>query len=116
MPVTEEFREATEATIAGVRQIRTKAMFGGISIYTDELIFAIIDDDRLWFKADESNQVDYEIEGSEQWRPMPTAPPMGYFELPSRVLADPIELEVWIEKSLAVARRKAAAKKPKTKK
>jgi|CXWL01.1.fsa_nt_gi DNA transformation protein len=116
MPVSKEYREKTEAKISKVLQIRSKAMFGGVALYANELIFAILDDDRMWFKADDLNRADFEAEECEQWRPMPSAPPMGYFELPSRVVDDPAELTVWIEKSLAVAERKEAAKSKKNRK
>lgn len=116
MPVSKEYREKTEAKISNVLPIRSKAMFGGVALYANELIFAILDDDRLWFKVDDMNRANFEDEGCEQWRPMPTAPPMGYFELPTRILENPADLAVWIDKSLAVAERKEKAKEAKKRK
>lgn len=113
MPLSKEYRSAVEARICQVRPIRCKPMFGGAALYADDLIFAILDDDRIWFKADEQNRADYEGRGREQWRPMPQAPPMGYFELPAEVYADDAELSKWIERSLDVARRKAEKKSKK---
>ena len=40
-----------------VGEVRARAMFGGFGIYQQDTIFAIIADDRLYFKAD--NQIKY---------------------------------------------------------
>ena len=39
-----------------VRGIRARNMFGGVGIYSGELFFALIDDDTLYFKVDDSNR------------------------------------------------------------
>ena len=35
-------------------------MFGGVGIYAGDLFFALIDDDTLYFKVDDSNRSDFE--------------------------------------------------------
>ena len=86
-------------------------MFGGYGIYADELMFAILDDDRLWFRFDEQTADDYTSVGAEQWAP-PGAPPMGYYELPSAVLKSDTELPVWMDKAIGAAERRKAKQKP----
>jgi len=114
MPVTKEYRAEIEEMLSAVRPIRAKAMFGGVAIYADELIFAILDDDRLWFKFDEATRPDFENENCVQWAP-PGSPPMGFFELPARVLKDEKELAVWVDKAVGAAERKKAKQKPRKK-
>lgn len=113
MPVSKDYRSATEQKLAAVRPIVAKAMFGGVAIYAEGLIFAILDDDRIWFKFDEATRGDFVEHGSEQWRPSPEAPPMGYFELPDGILDDPAELAVWVDRAIGAAQRKDAVKKKK---
>lgn len=91
-------------------------MFGGVGLYAEDVIFAILDNDRLWFKVDQVNQPAFEEAGSRQWQYAPDAPPMGYFELPASVYDDDSELATWMEGSIAAALRKKASSKPKKRK
>ena len=70
-------------------------MFGGAGIYLDDALFAIVDDDRLYFRVDEESLPLYE--GMDPW----PVTPNGYRELPSAVLADPTELGDRIERAVA---------------
>lgn len=110
MPVTKPFRVATEAKIAAVKPITSKAMFGGIAIYAGEHLFACLDNDRIYFKVDELIQPNFEAAGTQAFVPFPGAKPMGYFELPAGVIDRPDELAVWIDQSIGAAQRKAKLK------
>lgn len=101
-------------TLGGVTARR---MFGGVGLYRDEFFFALLDDDVLYFKADESNRTDYEREGMKRFTPFPDQPQyeMGYYEVPASALDDREELAVWARKSLAVAMT-AKARRPARKK
>ncbi|MEQ1821889.1 MAG: TfoX/Sxy family protein [Fimbriimonadaceae bacterium] len=106
MPVTPEFRDATLPKLAAVCNLRSKPMFGGIGIYCDEVFFACIDDDRIYFKVGAENLSDYEALGADSWVIGSGELMKNYRELPSAVLANPKELAVWIEKSVAAALNK----------
>lgn len=87
--------------------IRARAMFGGVGIYGNDLFFALIDDDTVYFKVDETNQPDFEARGMGPFRPGgPGGETMRYFALPEEVLEDPEALRPWVEAALNVARRK----------
>jgi DNA transformation protein len=103
MGFSPEYRAATEGKLAAVVPIRSRVMFGGIGIYSDDLLFALIDDDKLYFKVDSSNRADFEARGMEPFYPYEGAKPMGYYELPTGLIDDPIELQTWIVKSKSVA-------------
>ena len=60
-----------------------------------------------------TNRPDFEAAGCEQFIGHGT--PMPYFEVPSEVLEDADELEEWVRKAQAAARR-AAKRKPAKKK
>lgn len=106
MPVSAKFRNEMEALVGTALPIRSKAMFGGIAFYSDELLFAILDNDRIWFKTDASNKGDYEVLGMPQWVPYEGAKPGGYHELPPSILADVDKLREWAQTSMAIAAKK----------
>ncbi len=63
--------------------IRTNRMFGGVGIYARELFFAIIADETLYFKVDESNRPDYEEAEMRPFAPFPDKDHiMGHFQVP----------------------------------
>lgn len=113
MSFSPEFRKHVEEHLSAVAPIQTRPMFGGVGIYANGLFFALIDEDKLYFKVCELNRADFEARGMEPFVPWPGAKPMGYWELPPGVLENPQELQVWVDKALAVAE---AARKPKRKK
>src|SRR5213083_2544298 len=43
-----------------VPQLRARDMFGGVGIYAGQLFFALIADDTLYFKVDDSNRPEFE--------------------------------------------------------
>ena len=100
MPVSESYRahvlERLEEVVPGIRAKRT---LGSVGVYSRELLFALIADDVLYFKADESNRLDYERRGMRRFGSTP------YYALPIDVLADPVELARWSEKALDAAAR-----------
>jgi DNA transformation protein and related proteins len=92
-------------------------MFGGLGIYSEGAFFAVVDDDILYFKVDDATRPEYEAMGSEPFRPNNDEPPSkSYYTVPGDVLEDPERLAAWARQSVAVARAKAAAKKPAAKK
>lgn len=91
-------------------------MFGGVGIYSEGLFFALLDDDRLFFKVDDASRPRYQAAGMGAFDPFKDGKAMnGYFELPGEVLEDEDQLPGWVREALAVAAW-AAKKKPKSKK
>jgi DNA transformation protein and related proteins len=106
MGFTAEYRAEVEEKLSVVAAIRTKPMFGGVGIYSEDLFFALIAEDKLYFKVSDINRADFEERGMEPFFPYDSPKPMNYWELPPDVINDPKELEVWVDKALAVAARK----------
>lgn len=113
MPVNPEARLRIENQLRLVAPITSRPMFGGIGIYVEGLFFALIDDDRLYFKVDSTNQGDFEARGMRPFTPFEGSKPMAYYELPADVLENPEELSTWTDKALAVAESARAKRKPK---
>ena len=89
-----------------VRNIRGRSMFGGVGIYSGDLFFALIDDDTLYFKVDDSSRPDFESRNMEPFRPYgPAGEVMQYYSVPAEVLEDAEALENWAHCAIDVARR-----------
>jgi len=89
--------------------IRDRSMFGGVGIYSGEFFFALIDEDTVYFKVDDSNRAMFEAEGMGPFKPYgPDGGSMQYYAVPEAVLEDSEVLLDWVEAALAVARRKKA--------
>jgi len=89
-----------------------KNMFGGVGIYLQDLFFALIADDVLYFKVDDTNRPDYINAGMEPFKPHgDRGRVMQYYQVPIEVLEDNDSLRTWASKALAVAREKSKTKK-----
>jgi DNA transformation protein and related proteins len=87
--------------------VRARSMFGGVGIYSGNVFFALIADDTLYFKVDDSTRPDFEARGMTPFRPYgEDGEVMGYYELPHELLEDLEALRGWADKAVAVARRK----------
>lgn len=113
MPVTPEYRKEVEAHLARICPLRSKAMFGGVGLYSEEILFGIIDDDKTYFKVDEQNIQDYKHEGMGPWEVTAGQINQGYYQVPQKVIDSDMVLADWVVAAVGVAQRKAANKKKK---
>lgn len=113
MSVSPSFRTFVLDQLArGVRGVRGRNMFGGVGIYAGEFFFALIADDTLYFKVDQSNRPDFEARGMGPFRPYGAdEEAMHYYSVPDDLLEDPEALGVWAERAILVARG-AKGKRP----
>ncbi len=96
-----------------VPQVRAQRMFGGVGIYSGESFFALVADDILYFKVDDSNRADYKARHMEPFRPYGyEGEVMQYYQVPDDLLDDVEALRPWAEKALAAAARQSARKRP----
>jgi DNA transformation protein len=113
MAVGSDYLQYVLEQLSALEHASSRRMFGGIGLYCDGVFFALIDDDALFFKVDDSDRDDYTARNISAFRPVADTPDisMSYFEVPADALEDRDELAVWARKSLAVAAA-AAARKP----
>lgn len=108
MVVSDEYLTYVVDQLECLGPVQSRRMFGGAGLYFEGLFFAVIADDVLYFKVDDSNQADYKAEGMEAFRPFPEkSTVMGYYQVPIDVLENKATLKEWAEKALRVAKRKA---------
>jgi DNA transformation protein len=110
--VPPEFLDFALDQLGRVPQLRSRRMFGGVGLYSGELLFGLLAADELYLKVDDSTRAAYEAAGSEPFRPVMNRPvTMSYWRVPVEVLEDPAELVQWARAAIRVAA--AAPKKVK---
>ncbi|MBU6207450.1 MAG: TfoX/Sxy family protein [Alphaproteobacteria bacterium] len=99
--------------------ISARKMFGGLALYSQGRIFAMIADDMLWFKADAESDADWDAAGCPHFTydfgDGKMAGSMNYRRAPDDVYDDAEAMRHWAGVALAAAAR-APAKKPKARK
>jgi DNA transformation protein and related proteins len=111
MTASDGFVEFLKDLLGPLGPITVRRMFGGAGIFRDGVMFALIVDDTLYFKADDSNRRDFEAEGLapfsyETKNGRNTI--MSYWRCPDRLFDDPDEMAAWAGKALTAARTAAA--------
>lgn len=104
--VLDQLRRATPAAVTW------RAMFGGIGVYADGLFFALMAEDAVYFKVDDTNRAAFEARGMGPFLPYGDPDrPMQYYEVPADLLEDPGTLGEWVDGAVAVARSKRARRR-----
>ena len=117
MSVSDEYIDFVIDLLSPLGEIRVKRMFGGAGLYADGLFFAIIENDTLRFKVDDTNLADFEEAGMGPFKPYKDKKEtMKYYEVPIEVLEDDASLKEWGLKAIGVARVASKGKKKKSKK
>lgn len=93
--------------LRNISGVSSKAMFGGHGIYKDGVIFAIVVDNELYFKVDNSNRVEYERSASEQFIYQSKKGPvkMPYWKVPENVMENPNLAAQWAEQSVDASKK-----------
>lgn len=112
MPRYSEFVELVIEQMALIGRPWVRAMFGGYGVYQDDCIFAIIVDDRLYFKADTTTRGEFEARGLGPftYAARGKSVTMQYFEAPPEVFEDMEAMRSWAQKAYATALRAKEAK------
>ena len=107
-----EFADRVVALLTPLGPVRARRMFGGWGIYHDDLMFALIAWDRLFFRVDEQSKPRFAEAGSAPfiYDGKRTPVEMPYWEAPDGSMDDSTALLPWGELGLDAARRVRAAK------
>jgi DNA transformation protein and related proteins len=111
MAVSSDYLDYVRDQLSGLGGVTSRRMFGGAGLYCDEFFFALVDNDTLYLRVNDSNRADFTTRAMAQFRPYPESPQLSttYYETPADVLEDAAELVVWARRSVAAA---MAAAKP----
>lgn len=107
MAVSPSYKTFVLEQLSAVAPVTSRAMFGGVGIYAGGLFFALLDDDRLYFKVDDATRPRYAAAGMGPFDPFKDGTTLlkGYHEVPGEVLEDEERLPEWMGEALAVAAR-----------
>jgi DNA transformation protein and related proteins len=100
--------------MAGFGPVTLKKMFGATAIYHSGLIFAMVADDVLFFKGDDTSKADFEKEGLAQFTYQSKSggsTAMSYWRAPAICLDDADEMTAWCRKAYEAAQRSQKPKK-----
>lgn len=82
--------------LSSLGAVEAKRMFGGLGLYCDGAIFAIVAKDRIYLKIDDETRPIFEAEGLEPFRPRAgKSTVMPYFMMPEAALDDDDVLVRW---------------------
>lgn len=117
MALGDKYAAYIEERLGRFGSIRIRKMFGGAGVYCDELFIAILDDDMLYFKADDATRAAFEKEGLKRFRFQPKDGPamdMNYYAAPETAYEDDDELRRCTGLAIEAAQRQAAGKPKKS--
>ncbi len=111
MAVSSDYLDYVRDQLSGLGGVTSRRMFGGAGLYCDEFFFALVDNDTLYLRVNDSNRADFTSRAMGQFRPYPESPQLSttYYETPADVLEDAAALVAWARRSVAAA---MAAAKP----
>lgn len=92
--------------------VSSRRMFGGHGIFLDDLMFAIVHGEALWFKTDEMNRAEFVAAGSEPFSYMRAgkAAVMGFHRAPVDAMDSPAAALPWARSAYAAALRARGAR------
>ena len=100
-----EFVEFVLELLAPLGNVRARAMFGGHGIYQGDIMFAIIENDRLYFKTDTVSREAYSARGLAPFTYVARGKTltMQYHEAPPEVFEEPEAMRRWAQQAVGVA-------------
>lgn len=81
--------------LAGLSDLRCKRMFGGYGLYSGEVFFGIVFDDRLYFKTHPDTLPEYLKHNAAVFAPSEKQTLKNYREVPVDILEDSERLAHW---------------------
>ncbi|WP_372982678.1 TfoX/Sxy family protein [Marinobacter sediminum] len=112
MKAASEFVKNLNDVFALFGAVEARRMFGGYGIYHDGLMFALVADDVLYLKVDDSTSGEFVELGLQQFEYEKNGKVMrmSYYAAPEEIFDDLEQAREWAEKAYGAASR---ARKPK---
>ena len=104
MKASPEYLNFVMDKLSPIGDVKSRAMFGGYGIFYEGFMFALIAEDTLYFKVNESNRDMYEKARS---KPFPHG--ISYWEVPPEIIEENSKFHEWAIISTGISQE--AAKK-----
>jgi DNA transformation protein len=108
-----EFVEFVLELLAPLGAVRARAMFGGFGIYRGDSFFAIIVEDKLYFKTDHVTRGEFTVRGLSPftYATRGKSISMQYYEAPPEVFEESEAMQYWAQQAIDAATRAKSGKK-----
>lgn len=108
-----EFVEFVLELLAPIGAVRARAMFGGFGIYRGDVFFAIIVEDKLYFKTDHMTRGEFTARGLSPftYSARGKSITMQYYEAPPEVFEESEAMQHWAQQAVGAAARAKSGKK-----
>ncbi len=107
MPLSPGYSDFVVDLLDGFGAVEIKKMFGGAGVYRGGVMFALLDDDTIFLKADPAFAAELKASGSKPWvfsvMKDGSVRPLGYWSIPDSALDDPAEAADLARRALAAA-------------
>jgi len=107
------FKDYVLDMLEPIGPVNAKRMFGGGGLFMHGSMFALVDDDVLYFKVDDGNAAPYDDRDAPAFTYMRGQKQlaMSYREVPAEIIDDADQLCLWAEQAWNAARRSATPQK-----
>lgn len=103
MAVSDQFLDFLLDQLSDWDGITTRRMFGGCGIYRHRTIFALVADDILYLKTDDSTREEFVRAGAVPFHPFGEDKEVSsYYTLPPDAPEDRKEFNRWVKKALSL--------------
>lgn len=102
-----EFIDYLKELFESFGPVQVRKMFGGYGVYYDGIMFALVEDDTLYLKADDSSAADYESRGLARFEYIRAGKTvkLSYYQAPEEILDNPDDAADWARRAYAAAVR-----------
>ena len=103
----------THDLLSKLKDVTTKLMFGGFGLYQGRVFFAIIANDVLYFKADDTTRAKYESAGSKPFSYLTKSGKevvMTYWQVPAEIMENKSAAAEWALESVRINKELYQAK------
>ncbi len=103
----QQVRAAVVQHLNHVAPVTARAMFGGYGLYIEDVMFALIAEETVYFKVDDGNRDDFEAWHMPPFTYDGKGQPitMSYSEIPPSIWEDLAALVPWVERAHAAGKR-----------
>lgn len=117
--MADTFQDLLAELFAPLRGVSLRRMFGGIGIFREGIMFGLVADEVLYFRADETTSKAFADEGQGPWSyeaRSGKAMVMPYWRVPERLFDEPDEFAIWARQAFNSAYTAKVLKPGKAKK